>query len=71
MKQHLHELNAIDILIKSMTNESNKNPIWLSQRNNLNITELLNDTRQCGYLGNVWDKNECEEKGIHPVKMSL
>ena len=68
IKQHLNELNAIDMLFKSMTNESNKKPIWLLSQNNMNITQLLNDIRRCGYLGHVRDGNWHEEKGIQHVK---
>ena len=51
-----------------MTNESNKKPIWLSQHNKVNINQLLNDKRRCGYLDYVWDGNEYGEKGIQLVK---
>ena len=39
-------------------------PIWLSQYDNVNVFDLLDNIWRNGYLGNVWEGNEHGEKGI-------
>ena len=67
-KQCLNELNTIDILMKTMKNNTNKKHMWLSTCKNFNTTLLLNDMRRYGFLSHVWDGKDHGEKGTQPVK---
>ena len=51
--QHLNELRKIDQLYKKISNDENDKPIWLSQRDNLNLLcSLPSDVRRNGNVRN-------------------
>ena len=67
-KQHLNELNIIEILTMTTKNDIDKKPVWLSTCNNVKMIMLLNDMQRRGCLTHVWDGNKHGEKGTQLVK---
>ena len=51
-----------------LTNEQNSKPIWLSQYNNINVENLLQDLANNGRLRHEWKGNEHGEKYIQYAK---
>jgi len=50
IKQYRNKLYEIDKIIKMLTNEQNSKPICLSQYNNVNIPNLLDNLANNSYL---------------------
>ena len=58
-------------MLKTASNEKDKQPIWLMQCNNLNLPLLANNLDKTGNLANVHDRKYQAEKGIQPMKNSF
>ena len=62
IKQYLNELYEINKIIKILINKQSSKPIWLSQYNNINIPNLLDDQANNVYLRYEWEGNEYGKK---------
>ena len=70
INQFLNELHKIDQLHKSISNNDNNKPIWLSQYNNLNLLYYLPlSILRNGNVRNFWNRNG--KKGIQSAKQEF